>query len=123
LLVGSFSFRVTLIAAPVLGHQDPQKPDSYSTKTEAHSKPTTTDQPKMTSSGAIAQKTRKAIYAEMSLSAFAHHVKIGTQDREVTLQGPVRSGEEKSNIFTKGRRGRGRRQGHEQDRNNIPSKQ
>lgn len=73
----------------------------------------------MTSSGAIAQKTRKAIYAEMSLSAFAHHVKIGTQDREVTLQGPVRSGEEKSNIFTKGRRGRGRRQGHEQDRNNT----
>ena len=102
LLVGSFAFRVSLIAMPVLGHQDPQQPDSYSTKTDAHPTPPASDEPKMTSSDrAIAQKIRKAIDADKSLSAYAHHIKILAQDGKVTLQGSVRSAEEKSNIFRK----------------------
>jgi osmotically-inducible protein OsmY len=35
------------------------------------------------------------------LSAAAHHVKIVAQDGKVTLQGSVRSGEERSTILTK----------------------
>jgi len=56
----------------------------------------------MTSSDrAIAQKIRKAIYADKSLSAYAHHIKIVAQDGKVTLQGSVRSVGERNNIFTK----------------------
>lgn len=100
--VGSFTFGVSLIATPVLGHQDPQQPDSYSTTTGAHPTPPTADQPKMTSSDrAIAQKIRKAIYADKSLSADAHHIKIAAQDGKVTLQGSVRSVEERNKIFNK----------------------
>jgi hyperosmotically inducible periplasmic protein len=102
LLVGSFAFGVSLIARPVLGNQDPQQPDSYSTKTDAHPTPPASDEPKMTSSDrAIAQKIRKAIDADKSLSAYAHHIKILAQDGKVTLQGSVRSTEERSSIFRK----------------------
>jgi hyperosmotically inducible periplasmic protein len=102
LMVGSFTLVISLIAAPVLGLQDPQQPDSYSSTPDAHPTPPAADQPKMISSDrAIAQKIRKAIYADKSLSAYAHHVKIVAQDGKVTLQGSIRSGEEKSNIFTK----------------------
>jgi osmotically-inducible protein OsmY len=102
LLVGSFALGVPAIATAVLGNQDPQQPDSYSTTTDAHPIPSTADQPKMTSSDrTIAQKIRKAIYADRGLSAAAHHIKIVAQDGKVTLQGSVRSSEEKNNIFTK----------------------
>jgi hyperosmotically inducible protein len=102
LLVGSFAFGASLIAMPVLGHQDPQQPDSYSTKTDAHPTPPTSDQPKITSSDrVIAQKIRKAISADKSLSAYTHQIKIVAQDGKVTLQGSVRSAEERSSIFRK----------------------
>jgi osmotically-inducible protein OsmY len=101
-LFGSFVLGVPAIATAVLGNQDPQQPDSYSTTTDAHPIPSTADQPKVASSDrTIAQKIRKAIYADKGLSAAAHHVKIVAQDGKVTLQGSVRSGGERSNIFTK----------------------
>jgi osmotically-inducible protein OsmY len=102
LLVGLFILGVSPIAKAVLEQQDPQQPDSYSTKTDAHPTPPTVDQPKMTSSDrTIAQKIRKAIYADKGLSAAAHHIKIVAQDGKVTLQGSVGSAEERSNILTK----------------------
>ena|ERR1700686_3831645 len=100
--VGLFALGVPLIAPLVLGQQDPQQPDSYSSTSEAHPVPRTAEQSKMTSSDrAIAQRIRKAIYADKSLSAHAHHVTIVAQDGKVTLQGSVRSAEERSNILTK----------------------
>ena len=102
LAVGWLTLGVSLIASPVLGLQNPQQPDSYSSTPDAHPTPPTADQPKMISSDrAIAQKIRKAIYGDKSLSAYAHHVKIVAQDGKVTLQGSVRSDQEKSSIFTK----------------------
>jgi len=47
------------------------------------------------------KKIRKAIHEDGSLSTYAHNVKIITQDGKVTLRGPVRSEEEKSNIEAK----------------------
>ncbi|MEO8369019.1 MAG: BON domain-containing protein [Candidatus Solibacter sp.] len=44
------------------------------------------------------QKIRKAVMADKSLSTYAHNVKIISQGGKVTLKGPVRSEEEKSNI-------------------------
>jgi len=48
-----------------------------------------------------ARQIRRAIIKDKSLSTYAHNVKIITQDGKVTLRGPVRSEEEKSNIEAK----------------------
>jgi hyperosmotically inducible periplasmic protein len=50
---------------------------------------------------AITQKIRKAIHEDKSLSTYAHNIKIITQDGKVTLRGPVRSDDEKSNLEAK----------------------
>ena len=50
---------------------------------------------------AITQKIRKAIVDDSSLSTYAHNIKIITQDGKVTLRGPVRSEDEKSNVEAK----------------------
>ena len=50
---------------------------------------------------AITQKIRKAIHEDKSLSTYAHNIKVITQDGKVTLRGPVRSEEEKSNLQAK----------------------
>ena len=59
----------------------------------------TADQQKENSSDrAITQQIRKAVLQDKSLSAYAHNVKIITQDGNVILKGPVRSIEEKKAI-------------------------
>lgn len=50
---------------------------------------------------AITQKIRKAIHEDNSLSTYAHNIKIITRDGKVTLRGPVRSEEEKTNLDAK----------------------
>ena len=50
---------------------------------------------------AVTQKIRKAIHEDQSLSTYAHNIKVITQDGKVTLRGPVRSEEEKSNLEAK----------------------
>jgi osmotically-inducible protein OsmY len=49
----------------------------------------------------VARKIRQAIVADKSLSTYAHNVKIIVRDGQVTLKGPVRSEDEKSNIAAK----------------------
>lgn len=49
----------------------------------------------------MTQQIRKAITNDKSLSAYAHNVKIITQNGHVTLAGPVRSEEEKSVVEAK----------------------
>jgi len=62
----------------------------------------TADQQKENSSDrALTQQIRKAILRDKSLSAYAHNVKIITQDGNVILKGPVRSIEEKKAIEAK----------------------
>lgn len=50
---------------------------------------------------AITQKIRKALIADKSLSAYAHNVKIITDNGAVTLKGPVKSEEEKQQVASK----------------------
>jgi hypothetical protein len=100
--VGLFALGVSLLAAPVLGHQDPQQPDSYSSTPNTQPAPPTSDKPKVTPSDrAIAEKIRRAIYPDKTLSTVARQIKVVVQDGKVTLQGSVRSGEERNTIFTK----------------------
>ena len=49
----------------------------------------------------ITQQVRQAINADKTLSAYAHNVKVITQNGQVTLKGPVRSDEEKRAIEAK----------------------
>jgi osmotically-inducible protein OsmY len=49
----------------------------------------------------LAQKVRKAITADKTLSTYAHNVKVIARDGMVTLKGPVRSEEEKSTVEAK----------------------
>jgi hyperosmotically inducible protein len=49
----------------------------------------------------LAQKIRKSIVSDSSLSTYAHNVKVIAQGGRVTLKGPVRSPDEKQSIEQK----------------------
>jgi osmotically-inducible protein OsmY len=49
----------------------------------------------------VAQKIRKSIIDDKSLSTYAHNVKVIAQDGKVTLKGPVRSPKEKQAVEQK----------------------
>ena len=49
----------------------------------------------------ITQNIRKSIIGDKSLSTYAHNVKIITRNGKVTLRGPVRSADEKTNVEAK----------------------
>jgi hyperosmotically inducible periplasmic protein len=100
--LGSLVFGVALMATPIPRYQDPQQTPPDNTKQNKDQTPPTADQQKMNPADrAITQKIRKAIHEDKALSTYAHNVKIITQDGKVTLRGPVRSEDEKSNIEAK----------------------
>jgi hyperosmotically inducible protein len=100
--LGSLVFGVSLMATPIPGYQDPQQTPPDNTKQNKDQTNPTADQQKMNPADrAITQKIRKAIHEDTTLSTYAHNVKIITQDGKVTLRGPVRSEDEKSNIEAK----------------------
>lgn len=63
---------------------------------------TTADQQKETPADRVlAQKIRKSITSDKSLSTYGHNVKVIVRDGMVTLKGPVQSEDEKKNIGAK----------------------
>jgi hyperosmotically inducible periplasmic protein len=100
--LGSLAFCVSLMASPVLGYQDPPQTPPDNTKQNKDQTSPTAEQQKMNPADrAITQKIRKAIHEDKSLSTYAHNIKIITQDGKVTLRGPVRSEDERSNLEAK----------------------
>jgi len=100
--LGSLVFCVSLMAIPTPQSQDNQQPAPDNTKTNKDQAGPTADQQKTNPSDqAVTQKIRKAIHEDQSLSSYAHNIKVITQDGKVTLRGPVRSDEEKSNLEAK----------------------
>jgi len=90
------------MAIPTPQSQDNQQPAPDNTKTNKDQAGPTADQQKTNPSDqAVTQKIRKAIHEDQSLSSYAHNIKVITQDGKVTLRGPVRSEEEKSNLEAK----------------------
>jgi len=49
----------------------------------------------------MTKEIRKSIMDDKSLSSYAHNIKIISQDGNVTLKGPVRSGQEKKTVLDK----------------------
>jgi len=100
--LGLLVFGVSLMATPIPGYQDPQQTPPDNTKQNKDQTNPTADQQKMNPADrTITQKIRKAIHEDSTLSTYAHNIKIITQDGKVTLRGPVRSEDEKSNIEAK----------------------
>lgn len=100
--LGALALGTSLVAAPVVRKQDPQQPAPDNTKRNKDRTDPSADQQKMNPADrAITQKIRKAVHDDKSLSTYAHNIKIVTQDGKVTLRGPVRSEDEKSNLQAK----------------------
>jgi hyperosmotically inducible periplasmic protein len=100
--VGALVFCASLMATTMPGYEKPQQTPPDNTKQNKDQTNPTADQQKMNPADrAITQKIRKAIHQDSTLSTYAHNIKIIAQDGKVTLRGPVRSQEEKSNIEAK----------------------
>jgi hyperosmotically inducible periplasmic protein len=102
-LASAAAVLVCFLSAPGLVRaQDAQQPAPDNTRANKdQSKPTADQQKVNPSDRSIAQQIRKAIHEGTTLSTYAHNVKIISQDGKVTLRGPVRSEDEKSNIEAK----------------------
>ncbi len=99
--LGSLVFCASLMATPIPGKQDPQTPPDNTKQNKDQTNPTADQQKMDPADRAITQKIRKAIHEDNTLSLYGHNIKIITQDGKVTLRGPVRSAEDKSNIEAK----------------------
>jgi hyperosmotically inducible periplasmic protein len=82
--------------------QQPAPDNSKTNQRDRDQSSPTADQQKMNLADRdITKKIRSAIHNDKSLSSYAHNIKVITQDGKVTLKGPVRSDEEKTNIESK----------------------
>jgi hyperosmotically inducible protein len=104
-LIG-FSAGITFLAASLPANAPPQGAAGAgvaadNTKSNKGASPTADNSKSNKTDMAITKKIRSAVVGDKSLSTYAHNVKIVTQDGKVTLAGPVRSDDEKSNIESK----------------------
>jgi hyperosmotically inducible periplasmic protein len=100
--VSSLVFCASLMAVPYVRLQDAQQPAPDNTKTNKDQSAPTADNQKMNASDReLTQKIRKSIHQDSSLSTYAHNIKIVSQDGKVTLRGPVRSEDDKTNLQAK----------------------
>lgn len=96
--LGSLALGASLVAVPVRSQQ-PAPDNTRANKDQAD--PSADQQKENTSDRSITQKIRQSVHDDKSLSTYAHNVKIITQGGNVTLRGPVRSEDEKSNVEAK----------------------
>jgi hypothetical protein len=96
-------FSATLGAARVPQSGQQAAPDNTKTNQgDASPGAVTADQQKMNPPDReTSRQIRSAIVKDKSLSTYSHNIKIITQNGKVTLKGPVRSDDEKSNIEAK----------------------
>jgi len=100
--VGSLVFGVSLVAMPIMLHQNAKHSATTNALTSVEETGATADQRKMIPSDrALTQEIRKAIHHDNSLSNYGQNIKIFTQNGKVTLRGPVRTEEEKRNLEAK----------------------
>ena len=79
-----------------------QAPDNTKTNQRDREGGITADDQKMSKEEReLAQKIRKSIVEDKTLSTYAHNVKIFVQGKKVTLKGPVRSAAEKETVEQK----------------------
>jgi hyperosmotically inducible protein len=99
---GALLFSIPVTANVRQYSQNPAPDNSKTNKQDRQQSAPTADQQKANSSDTgITKQIRSSIMKDKSLSTYAHNVKIITQGGKVTLKGPVRSEDEKSNVAAK----------------------
>jgi hyperosmotically inducible periplasmic protein len=84
------------------GTQQPAADNTTNNKGDQSTGAMTADQQKINPADRdLTKKIRMALHNDKSLSAYAHNVKIISQDGKVTLKGPVRTDDEKTGIEAK----------------------
>jgi|ERR1051326_5724406 osmotically-inducible protein OsmY len=79
--------------------QRPEEPDN--SRQNKTARPTADQQKENKADRDLAQEVRRSLSSDKSLSTYAHNVKVIVQDGTVTLNGPVRSEEEKAAVESK----------------------
>ena len=87
------------VALPLTLFGVPQQPDN--TRVNKDNRPAADQQKETKADRELAEKIRKSVVADKSLSTYAHNVKIIVQDGVVTLKGPVHSEEESRAVQAK----------------------
>jgi len=94
------SILIAILAAALAVGQAPD--NSKTNQRDRNDGSVTADQQKMNKADSdLVQKIRQSVYADKSLSTYAHNVKIVAQDGRVTLRGPVRTQAERDQIQAK----------------------
>jgi hyperosmotically inducible periplasmic protein len=100
--VGGLVLGISMMGMPTVASPNPPQSAPDNTQQNKDQQSPNADQQGMNSSDrAITQKIRKAIHEDKSLSTYAQNIKVITRDGKVTLRGPVRSDDEKSNLQAK----------------------
>ena len=79
----------------------PQDNTKVNTRDRAEGAVTADQQKENPADRDLAQKIRRSVTRDKTLSTYAHNVKIVAQGGQVTLKGPVRSAQEKQDIEAK----------------------
>lgn len=102
----SVVFALALVAALLTpafsaGAQTPPDNTKVNKRDRAKGAVTADQQKENASDREIAQKIRRALMDDKTLSTYAHNVKVIAQDGQVTLKGPVRTEDEKKAVEAK----------------------
>jgi hyperosmotically inducible protein len=89
------SFSATLLSAQLPSAQAPDNSSQNKNTTQTADNQANAKEDRQTTA-----KIRKAIVSDKDLSTYAHNVKIITVNGEVTLKGPVQTGEEKQKVVS-----------------------
>jgi hyperosmotically inducible protein len=92
-----------LVAGTCFGQATSTKADNTKVnKRDRNAAEVTADQQKVNATDReLTKKIRQSVLADKSLSAYAHNIKIISQNGAVTLKGPVKSDDEKKAIVAK----------------------
>jgi hyperosmotically inducible periplasmic protein len=92
-----------VLTAPALSAmaQTPADNTKVNTRDRAKGAVTADQQKENASDRDLAQKIRRALMQDKTLSSYAHNVKVIAQHGQITLKGPVRSAEEKRSVEAK----------------------
>jgi hyperosmotically inducible protein len=98
-------FSAVLVAGSTgsIAAQTPTRPDNtkVNTRDRAEGAVTADQQKENPTDRDLAQKIRRSVTRDKTLSTYAHNVKIVAQGGQVTLKGPVRSAQEKKDVEAK----------------------
>jgi osmotically-inducible protein OsmY len=92
---------VVLVAASPAGAQTPADNTKVNQRDRDKDSATADQQKENASDRDLAQRIRRSVMDDKTLSTYAHNVKIIAQDGQITLKGPVRTENEKTTVEAK----------------------